>query len=218
MELGELNMKIIEKFKMLTKMMELVNTTFQIGTYSINQVLERYKEPHRYYHTLAHLERMCVVLDGMKIPDYVKAKVALGILYHDAVYDVNAAAGLNEMASAKLLMDEGFDIPDLPEVICAIMDTNDHKPTCSIGTYLCIIDLDDLINPLPEQLEINTINLWKEAGSPDWKEFIEDSKKFVLSYSSRIGAATSNVLSYFDHMENFSDNTIEELANGSVQM
>lgn len=62
-----------------------------------------YWEPHRHYHTLAHVVEMleCLEESSDRIGD--RDVMELAVWFHDAVYDSTAAHGGNEDASADLL-------------------------------------------------------------------------------------------------------------------
>jgi len=64
----------------------------------VEELLGRYGEPHRRYHTAEHLAEVLTALDA---PDRFIA-VEVAAWFHDAVYDARAPAGANERASAQL--------------------------------------------------------------------------------------------------------------------
>lgn len=73
----------------------------------------RYEEPWRHYHTFEHPREMFgVLLDNQGLVSNIGA-VAWAIMYHDAVYDPEAAHGRNEELSARLAEHE------LPAVVDA---------------------------------------------------------------------------------------------------
>ena len=71
-------------------------------------LLARYREPHRHYHTVQHLdecfERWPEIRDHAAHP----AEVALALWFHDAVYDTHRAD--NEALSAALARDTALDL------------------------------------------------------------------------------------------------------------
>ncbi|MFN4296195.1 MAG: phosphohydrolase [Brevundimonas sp.] len=71
----------------------------------------RYAEPHRHYHTWAHIEAMLGWLALRRDHLHDPAAVELAILFHDAVYD--PARPDNEAQSAQLLQDA--DLPDVAD-------------------------------------------------------------------------------------------------------
>lgn len=206
-------MECVKEFKNLSTMVDLMLDELQIGSYSIELVLRLYKDPVRWYHDLRHLERMCEVLSQMDIKDRQKALIVLSIIYHDAIYDVGVPTGVNETASAALLMDAKYDIPEILEVMCAILDTNGHNATCDIGEVLVRLDLDHLINPLPEELDVLVIRLWKECGCPEWNGYIDRSISFIDRYKSQIGERHRNVQDYFRFMKGYTLEKIEGMVS-----
>jgi predicted metal-dependent HD superfamily phosphohydrolase len=70
------------------------------GEAVLTDLLARYSEPHRFYHTLSHLEACFRILDEY-FPDFAAIHhVELALWFHDAVYDTTAKD--NEERSADL--------------------------------------------------------------------------------------------------------------------
>ncbi len=69
-------------------------------------LLQRWMEPHRAYHDVVHLAEVLAALDelgeGGDLPAECTATTDLVAWFHDAVYDVHAAPGETEEASARL--------------------------------------------------------------------------------------------------------------------
>jgi len=66
-------------------------------------LVTRYSEPHRHYHTLKHIEDCLHLLNDSSEANHIavhKNELALAIWYHDAVYDTRAKD--NEAQSAEL--------------------------------------------------------------------------------------------------------------------
>jgi predicted metal-dependent HD superfamily phosphohydrolase len=65
-------------------------------------LLDRWAEPHREYHTGDHLDTMLSIVDAnARLADDLMA-VRLAAWFHDAIYDPAATPGANEAASAAL--------------------------------------------------------------------------------------------------------------------
>lgn len=62
-----------------------------------------YSEPHRHYHTLAHVVEMLDCLEESSELARDRDMLSLAIWFHDVVYDSTAPHGGNEAASADLL-------------------------------------------------------------------------------------------------------------------
>lgn len=67
---------------------------------ALDELRQRYSEPHRAYHTLQHLEECFGWFAQMRPLAHAKGEVALALLYHDAIYDTHAQD--NEQRSADL--------------------------------------------------------------------------------------------------------------------
>lgn len=98
----------------------------QAGTVGA-ELLDRYAEPHRHYHGLAHLAAVLSVADelaGGRTP----LPVELAVWYHDAVYE--GRAGEDEEASACLAEDQlpglGVDADGVARVAAMVRATASH--------------------------------------------------------------------------------------------
>lgn len=65
-------------------------------------LIRRWSEPHRHYHTLAHLTAVLAVVDAHAHTAAAPDRVRLAAWWHDAVYDPRATGDANERASAAL--------------------------------------------------------------------------------------------------------------------
>ena len=108
-------------------------------------LVARYAEPHRRYHTVAHLRAVLGHLFVDLADDPVG--VSLAAWYHDAVYDPRAATGVNEAASAELAVGElaRLGAPGATQAAVArlIELTVDHRaaPDDRDGAVVCDADL-----------------------------------------------------------------------------
>jgi predicted metal-dependent HD superfamily phosphohydrolase len=104
------------------------------------EVVARYAEPQRSYHTGEHLAEMFDALD--LLTSDVRAEVVCAVLWHDAVYD--PTAGDNEERSADLaqaaLTDLGMSARPVEETVRL---TATHQPAAGDenGMLLCDADL-----------------------------------------------------------------------------
>lgn len=106
----------------------------------------RYGEPHRTYHTLAHVEQVLATVDdlvaaGEPVGDL--HAVRLAAWFHDAVYVPGARD--NERASAELavraLRPLGLEAGRLAAIADLIADTADHLPRSPDAAVLVDADL-----------------------------------------------------------------------------
>jgi len=100
-----------------------------------------YSEPHRHYHTLAHVVEMLECLEESSDLIADRDVMELAVWFHDAVYDSTAAHGGNEGASADLLSDTCSGAAVAP-AHAIILHSADHGPSGDPDTQLfCDLDL-----------------------------------------------------------------------------
>ncbi len=143
------------------------------------ELLERWSEPHRRYHSRSHLASVLGALDalfeasGEGTPgahDLARAAA----WYHDAVYD--PARSDNEEQSAEFaerqLASLGVDPTLRAEVTRLVRLTRDHKPghDDEAGSLLCDADLSILATE-PEMYEKYTAAVREEYGHLTDEEF-----------------------------------------------
>ncbi|TDB73469.1 metal-dependent phosphohydrolase [Micromonospora sp. KC723] len=117
------------------------------------ELLTRWREPHRHYHTVRHLTAVLDVVDGHAAwagrPDLVR----LAAWCHDAVYDPHAAGDVNERNSAELagtlLARTGVPAAEVAEVRRLVLLTAGHAVAVGDrdGALLCDADLAILAAP-----------------------------------------------------------------------
>ncbi|HEY8696806.1 MAG TPA: hypothetical protein VIM02_04255 [Rhizomicrobium sp.] len=111
---------------------------------AFEELVARYSEPHRAYHTVQHLEECLAWFDSARWAIASPGLVALAILYHDAIYDTHARD--NEERSADLvcgLLEEYTTVGDetqapLRELILATR----HNALPQPGDAEIVVDID----------------------------------------------------------------------------
>jgi predicted metal-dependent HD superfamily phosphohydrolase len=100
-------------------------------------LVDRWREPHRVYHSTLHLAVALDALDTIagdaRVPDRALWHARLALWFHDAVHD--GVAGQDEDRSAALVAEllgplagSGVSAEDLDEVARLVMVTADHDP------------------------------------------------------------------------------------------
>ena len=145
-----------------------------------------YREPHRRYHTPAHVEHCLgcfdLAADRMEDPDAVET----ALWFHDAIYDVPARD--NELRSAELFAaraggrgEERFR----SKVYRLIMATTHREPPVTIDeSFIVDIDLSSFGLPWEEFLRDSLAVREEFAMVPD-ADFYPGQKKFVESLLAR---------------------------------
>ncbi|MDX6738834.1 HD domain-containing protein [Actinocorallia sp. A-T 12471] len=106
-------------------------------------LLARYAEPHRHYHTAAHLAAVLDLVDELAGEAADPDAVRLAAWFHDAVYDPQRDD--NEERSARLaermLADTTFEPSRAAHVAALVRMTKTHDPQDPDGKVLCDADL-----------------------------------------------------------------------------
>ncbi len=68
------------------------------GAELLADVIHRYAEPHRHYHTMQHLNECFVNFDQVRVEATHPAEIELALWFHDVIYDVTSHT--NEQHSA----------------------------------------------------------------------------------------------------------------------
>ncbi len=129
--------------KLLEAWRELMPTQTELG----GELIRRYSEPHRRYHTVDHLAFVLDRIDEFAVSSNDLFLVRLAAWFHDAVYAIPTRELTNEEASARLtvrsLIDAGMDQEDINEVTRLVRLTATHQPPPGDknGWLLCDADL-----------------------------------------------------------------------------
>jgi predicted metal-dependent HD superfamily phosphohydrolase len=125
------------------------NTTLPQQSELGENLIARYREPHRHYHTAKHLLDVLTMIDQLA-DDHDLFLVQLAAWYHDAIYAIPAGQLSNEEASARLALRElslvGLEQEDLNQIARLVRLTETHLPgpRDPEGELLCDADLSIL--------------------------------------------------------------------------
>ena len=113
-------------------------------------VLDNYRQPHRFYHTIAHLDEIWSLLVQKGHGD--NNALLLATVFHDIVYDPKSAT--NEEDS-KVYFNEVYkgDRQLKQEVTTIILDTKTHQPQTLLSEIFCFADSNILRQQLDKLLE-----------------------------------------------------------------
>jgi predicted metal-dependent HD superfamily phosphohydrolase len=119
-----------------------------------DDLVARYREPHRRYHTLEHVGEVLGALARLDADDVV----TLAAWFHDAVYDPRAEAGASEHASAVLARDQlvalGAPTALADEVARLVELTAGHEPAGGDVNGRTLADADlAILGAAPDRYE-----------------------------------------------------------------
>lgn len=118
-----------------------------------DELIRRYQEPHRAYHTLDHIQDCLRQLDLMRDLAEHADEIEMAVWCHDVIYDPRAAD--NELRSAawaeKALTEGGIPADVIARVQSLILATQHLTPPDQIDAVLMVdIDLSSLGHPAAE--------------------------------------------------------------------
>ena len=107
------------------------------------QLLARYAEPHRAYHTLQHLAECLALFEEMRHLARHPAEIEVALWFHDAIYDVHRHD--NEAQSAdwarRALLDAGASA-DAGERVAALVLATRHSVAPATPDEQLLVDID----------------------------------------------------------------------------
>jgi predicted metal-dependent HD superfamily phosphohydrolase len=158
----------------------------------IDDVLARYDESQRAYHSRRHIRQMLVDADRFSIS--LSSAQALAVLFHDAIYVPGASQGANEALSAQLLRVCASDIAAevVDEAAAIVIDTAQHLPRTPSAAL--VIDLDLLrLSASAAQFQRHTRAVFAEVrplyrtadDDVAWRQFAERRSHFFRRLLAR---------------------------------
>lgn len=121
-------------------------------TLSQEDLLARWQEPHRKYHTLSHLNDLVDQIQRCDLLTEKERKILfLAALFHDIVYDPTRTD--NEEASAQLLLQNSNPSDELQLIAQIIRDTAHHQPTEPLSKLFSEMDMAIVTRPFAELVE-----------------------------------------------------------------
>jgi predicted metal-dependent HD superfamily phosphohydrolase len=154
-----------------------------------NDLLRRYAEPHRRYHTTDHLRHVLAMIDELA-DDQDLFLVRLAAWFHDAVYAIPAGQVSNEEASARLALRilgrVGLEQEDLNQVARLVRLTETHVPGARDpeGELLCDADLA-ILGAEPEAYERYVEQIREEYAAVPESDFLAGRLAILTELADR---------------------------------
>jgi predicted metal-dependent HD superfamily phosphohydrolase len=149
------------------------------------QAFAHYSEPHRFYHTLEHIEAMLVQrTKWFKLPKELEEQIDLAICLHDVIYDPMASD--NEERSAALAVDWlamcGIGSEKQERVASLILATKKHAHDEQKILQTILLDLDlGILGASPQAYAKYASQIRQEYAYVPIKEY-ELGRREVVSY------------------------------------
>jgi predicted metal-dependent HD superfamily phosphohydrolase len=141
---------------------------------------QHYTEPHRHYHTLAHLDHCLRELDGAKEHVVELNATELAIWFHDIIYHYGARD--NEILSAAYLRNVAG--PSMPapfiERVCEFIIATQHTGAAGDAATAFVVDIDLSGFGLPwDDYLADSDALRKEADSVSDERYYQGKLRFL---------------------------------------
>ena len=152
-------------------------------------LITRYSEQHRRYHTTKHLLHVLTMIDQLA-DDHDVFLVQLAAWFHDAVYAIPPGQVSNEEASARLALRElsrvGLEQEDLNQIARLVRLTEAHLPgpRDPEGELLCDADLAILASD-PADYAAYVAAIREEYGQVPEEEFLSGRLAVLTEFSER---------------------------------
>lgn len=152
-----------------------------------NDLVARYSEPHRAYHTLQHIEH-CLdeleqVRDLTKTPDAVE----LALWYHDAIYDTKTKDSEERSATLSVEMVRNASLPDnLGQSVANLIMATKHSTTPSDSDVQLLVDIDlSILGQAEERFDEYERQVRKEYEWVSEDAFIAGRSAILKSFLDR---------------------------------
>ena len=151
------------------------------------EVLARYSEAHRHYHTARHLEECFAQLDTVRVEAERPGEVEFALWFHDAVYETRRHDNEQRSAEwARLVADQaGLDAGVGGRVAALIMATrHDAQP---VGPDACVlVDVDlSILGAEPLRFDEYERDVRQEYGWVPTPVFRRERRKILRSFLER---------------------------------
>ncbi len=108
-----------------------------------NDLVARYSEPHRAYHTLQHIGHCLDELEQARDLAVNPDAVELALWYHDAIYDTKAKDSEERSAALAVEMVRNASLPDnLGQSVTNLIMATKHAATPSDSDVQLLVDID----------------------------------------------------------------------------
>lgn len=170
------------------------------GVYA--RLAARYAEPHRVYHTLAHIEHCLDELERAQQLALNLNAVALALWYHDVVYSTRATDNEERSAALATRIIRNAALPEsFGQLVTNLILATKHSaiPTDPDARLLCDIDLSILGQP-KERFDEYERQIRGEYIWVPWDSFVSGRTRVLRSFLERPRIFSTD--SFCDRYEN----------------
>lgn len=163
-------------------------------------LLTMWNEPHRYYHSLNHLNDLILQINSFKSSFSKKEydKLLLTAIFHDCIYDPMKKD--NEEKSADFFKKCSVDNEDTKEIFKMILDTKSHDSDSKISTIFNDFDMNIVDRDFEQLLE------WEKGIYQEFKKYGKTVYRkhrliFLESLLDKHISNTDNILKLIEYVK-----------------
>ena len=167
----------------------------------LDQLLARWAEPHRRYHTLQHLDECLALCAAHRALAGRAGEVAIAVWFHDAVYDTHRHDNEAESAAwaGRVLQAAGAPADVLERVQSLVMATRHSVPAVTPDERL-LVDIDlAILGAAPARFDEYERQIRDEYGFVADATFREKRAEVLRGFVDR--PALFSTLAFFDRFE-----------------
>ena len=167
------------------------------------EILQRYSEPHRYFHTFDHVLNILSQIDDyyIKNPSFesvcMKVQMQHAAVFHDIVYDPKRND--NEEQSVKLMREIQDYYNYGKEVETIILNTREQFPNHNASQVFNYFDRKALFGTFPELFDYGN-KIWKEYSFHSYQDFIKGHINVIDSFA--LAGNKTNLDIYKEYIRN----------------
>lgn len=173
------------------------------------EVQARYREPHRAYHTLQHLEECFAWFEQVRPLAHHAGDVAFALFYHDVIYDTHASD--NEELSAELataVLNDYVSGDSEPERIASLILATRHDAVPVSGDAKLLTDIDlSILGAAPARFDEYERQVRKEYEWVEKGAFREGRSRILAQFLAR--PAIYNCYFFHERLETSARSNLE---------
>lgn len=152
-----------------------------------NDLVARYSEPHRAYHTLQHIGHCLDELDQVRHLAANPDAVELALWYHDAVYDTKAKDSEERSAALAVEMVRSASLPDnLGQSVASLIMATKHSAVPTDSDVQLLVDIDlSILGQAEEKFDEYERQVRKEYEWVPQDAFVAGRSTILKSFLNR---------------------------------
>jgi len=152
-----------------------------------NDLVKRYAEPHRAYHTLEHIEHCLNELDQVRRLAINPDAIELALWYHDAIYDTKAKDNEERSAAFAAKVIKNALLPDnLGQTIATLIMATKHTVASADPDAQLLVDIDlSILGQSEDKFDEYERQIRKEYGWVADDMFVAGRSAILKSFLDR---------------------------------